>query len=135
MNKNLELQKIVINSVNNIVYLKQNNISSFASIPAKTKKNYIKIAGISLNQQTEICKKQTFTIDLYVFTEGQNNRQIMEIMENLYNNLQNEIYNYITINDNTFINLYNVYGGNYTINENLQNKSWEGHFYINIDIF
>ncbi len=133
MNKGLELQKIVVNSAKNIKYLKENNITVFASVPAKVNIPYIKISNISMNKTQDTSGIQNFTIDLFVATNGKNNCQILEIMENLYNDLYSEINTYIA-SIGTDIQIFNVYNANYSIEEDLKNNIWSGNFYIDIDV-
>lgn len=133
MNKGLELQKIVVNSAKNIEYLKDNNIVVFASIPKNINIPYIKISGLSMNKTQDTSGIQSFTIKLFVVTNGKNNCQILEIMENLYNNLHSEINAYISSFE-TECKIFNVYNENYSISEDLENNVWTGVFCINIDV-
>ena len=130
----LELQKVIINSIENIAYLKQNDIKIFTSIPNDAKRPYIKISNISMNSKQNVNNLQTFTIDCFIATDLSNNCQILEIMENLYKNIAQVINNYTIVEDILKNRIYNVYNINYSISEDLQNSSWIGHFYFDIDV-
>ena len=131
-NVGLEIQKIIIQSAKNIDFLTENNIDIFASVPSRVKLPYIKIAGLLMNKIQPKCNLQSFTIDLFIATNSKNNRQILDIMGELYNNLPDKILNYATYNST--VTIYNIYNLNYEIKEDLPNAVWSGHFYIDIDI-
>ncbi len=131
MIKSLEIQKIVVNSAKNIDYLRLNNVKIFASIPLKIKSPYIKIANISVDNASS--SVNSFTIDLFVTTNGKNNSQILEIMDCLQLKLEESIAQYIENND-TCLKIFNVYGIKYDVSEDLQSNFWYGHFYISIDV-
>ena len=133
VNKSLELQKIVIQSIKNIDVFKQKNIAIYSSIPSRAVLPYIKLASLALNNNPtgEI---KTFTIDLFVATNGKNNRELLEIMENLYDNISSSINNYLATNDDISCAIYNIYNLKYSIQEDLQNNIWNGHFYFDVDL-
>jgi len=133
LNKNLELQKIVIQSVKNIEYLKEKHISIHSSIPSRTIMPYIKLVSLSLNNNP-IGDLKTFTIDLFVATNGKNNRELLEIMENIYDNISSSINNYLATNDDISCAIHNIYNLKYSIQEDLQNSVWNGHFYFDVDL-
>lgn len=135
MNKVLELQKIVVNSAKNIDFFKKNKINVFTSVPHNIKNAYVKITGISLNNTVQIGDIQSFTIDLFVFTKGTNNSQILEIMNCLFLELTDKIYAYTLHQDIEIKNcIFNVYNEKYNITEDMQNNCWNGHFYVDIDM-
>ena len=133
MNKSLEVQKLVIQSVKTIEYINTNKVQVFSSVPMFAKMPYIKLAGLSTeNIGLDI---QRFTIDLFVATNGKNNKQILEIMEELYNNLPEKMNNYLAENQNDFsIIIQDVFTANFNITEDLRNDIWCGHYNIQIDI-
>jgi len=133
-NKSLELQKIIINSVNNIDYLKQQNIKIYSSIPDKIKTPYIKLSCLSMNTKQNVSNIQSFTIELFIATNWKNNKSLLEIMENLYKNIVMEINKYANYNNEIESNIYNIYNLNYKIKENLENNIWNGYFYLDIDL-
>lgn len=135
MNKVLELQKIVVNSAKNIDFLKKNKINVFTSVPHNIKNAYVKITGISLNNTVQIGDIQSFTIDLFVFTKGTNNSQILEIMNCLFLELTDKIYAYTLHQDIEIKNcIFNIYNEKYNVMEDMQNNCWNGHFYVDIDM-
>ena len=134
MNKVLELQKVIVNSAKKIEFLKKNKINIFTSIPNGIKQSYIKIAGIALNNQIQNVDIQNFTIDLFVSTNGKNNSHILEIMNCLFLELSNKIYEYISIDNEMKKFILNIYNIKYDISEELQSDCWNGHFYVDIDI-
>lgn len=133
VNKSLELQKIVIQSIKNIDVFKQKNIAIYSSIPSRAVLPYIKLASLALNNNPtgEI---KTFTIDLFVATKGKNNKDLLEIMETLFNNLNLSINNYLALNEDITCQIYNIYNLKYSIQEDLQNNIWNGHFYFDVDL-
>lgn len=133
-NKSLELQKIIINSVNNIDYLKQQNIKIYSSIPDKIKTPYIKLSCLSMNTKQNVSNVQSFTIELFIATNWKNNKSLLEIMENLYKHIAIEINKYANYNNEIESNIYNIYNLNYKIKENLENNIWNGYFYLDIDL-
>ena len=133
-NKSLELQKIIINSVENIEYLKTNNIKLFVSVPQEIQPPYIKLSSLSMNKLQNISNLQSFSVNLFVATNDKNNYQILEIMESLYKNIAREIEIYKAKNNDIEAKIYNVYNLNYSIEENLQNNMWYGNFNFDIDI-
>ena len=133
MNKVLEVQKIIVNSAKNIEYLQQNKIGIFVSVPSKIKMPYIKVIGLSTNNNlSDDIKKITF--NLFVATTGKSNIQISEIMECLYLELKEKIYEYIDENKDIDIKILNIYNIKYNISENLQNNFWNGCLSIDFDI-
>lgn len=133
-NKSLELQKIIINSVNNIDYLKQQNIKIYSSIPDKIKTPYIKLSCLSMNTKQNVSNIQSFTIELFIATNWKNNKSLLEIMENLYKHIAIEINKYANYKNEIESNIYNIYNLNYKIKENLENNIWNGYFYLDIDL-
>ena len=134
MNKVLELQKVVVNSAKKIEFLKKNKVNIFTSVPNGIKPSYIKIACISLNNQVQNVDIQNFTIDLFVSTNGKNNSQILEIMNCLFLELANKIYEYISANNEMKKSIFNIHNMKYNVSEELQSDCWNGHFYVDIDM-
>ena len=132
--ENLELQKLIIVSLRNIDEIKNNDINVFASIPYRNRMPYIKVSGLKLKENQNACNVRTFAIELFVATNWKNNQQILKIMESIYNNLTKQAEDYANENNLTNINVYNIYNLHYEIEENFQNNTWSGRFYIDVDI-
>lgn len=133
MNKALELQKISIKAINDIEYFKNNNILAYTTIPLKVKIPYIKLYSLKTNIIDNINELQRITIDFFVATNGKTNKQLLEIMETLYNELPDKINQEIN-NCNSELSIYNIFDANFTITEDIKNNIWFGHYIISIDI-
>ena len=133
MNRSLELQKLIMNSIKNIDYIKD-NINIFSSIPDKIKTPYIKISSITANSTENNCRIQKYSIELAIFTRNKNNRNILEIMDSLYENIYNATINQDIAEYNYITTIYNIYNTKYSISEDLQNGFWKGTFYFDIDL-
>lgn len=133
MIESLEIQKIIINSIKDIEYIKKNNVGVFTSVPSKAKMPYIKIASIFMNNSQQNANIKNFTFDLFVVADGKNNSQIFEIMECLFSEIEEKINQYID-KESLDIEILNVFNIKYNIDENFQNNFWNGHFYVDIDV-
>ena len=116
--KSLELQRIIVNSVKNIDYLKTHNVNIFTSVPLSGKAPYIKIVNISFDRQRDT-NIDSFVIDLFVVSDGKNNSKILEIMECLFDELEEKI-NQQTESRNTNIKIFDIYDMKYNVSEDLQ---------------
>ncbi|GEM_PF-4865164 len=132
--KTLKLQQLIIESIEEIDFLKTNGINAFSSIPAKRKMPYIKIAGISLNKNQNSCNIKTFTIDLFIATNWKDNQEIIKIMNEIDENIATKIEQTKQNESYKNINIYNAYNNNYEIKEDLLNGIWCGHFYLDVDL-
>ena len=133
MIKSLEIQKAIVNGIKNAEFLQKNNVKVFISVPSKAKTPYIKIANVLINNCQQNTNIKSFTFDLFVATDSKNNRQILEIMECLFYEIEERVNQYISKN-NLNIEIFNIYNIKYNISENLQSNSWNGHFFVDIDI-
>lgn len=133
MNKTLELQKLSIKAINNIEYFKNNNISAYTTIPLKVKMPYIKLYSLKTNIIENINELQRIAIDFFVAANGKTNKQLLEIMEILYNEFPDKINEEIS-NCNSELSIYNIFDATFTITEDIKNNIWFGHYVISIDI-
>ncbi len=133
MNKALELQKLSIKAINNIDYLKNNNILAYTTIPLKVKIPYIKVYSLKTNIIDNVEELQRITIDFFVATNGKTNKLLLEIMEILYNKFPDKINEEIN-NCNSELSIYNIFDATFTITEDIKNNIWFGHYVISIDI-
>ena len=132
--KSLKLQQIIITSLRNIDFLNENNINVFSSVPTKKHLPYAKIFSISLNKSQNSCNIKTFTIDIFVATNWKDNQMILKIMDNIDENIANQISETISSNAIQDLSIYNIYNNHYDVKEDLQNNTWFGHFYFDIDV-
>ena len=133
MSKSLEVQKLVIQSARSVEYLKQNKIEVYSSVPLFVKMPYIKLAGINTDAVGNGI--QRFTIEFFIATNGKNNKKLLEICENLYNEMPNKLNEIIQNNQNDYtITLCDIYSSNFSILEDLRNDCWCGKYVISIDI-
>lgn len=134
MNKILELQKMLVIVINDIEYLQQNGIKCFISVPNKIRMPYIKLINIEQDMNKHDCAMYHYFIGFFVATNGKNNGQILEIMEHLSNNLNDTTINNTVLKFKSDLSVFHVYNHKYSVSEDLQNNTWYGHFYIDIDI-
>lgn len=134
-NKSLEIQKITISAINNIQQFKNNNIIAYASIPLKIKLPYIKLASLKSSSILGTSNVNRFNVDFFVATNGKNNTTILNIMEIMYRELPNAIFNEIDANKNNIsISVQNIIDMNFSITEDVKNGTWYGYFTVILDI-
>ena len=134
-NKSLEIQKITISAINNIQQFKNNNIIAYASVPLKIKLPYIKLASLKSSSILGASNISRFNVDFFIATNGKNNTTILNIMEVMYRELPNAIFNEIDTNKNNIsVSVQNIIDMNFSITEDIKNGTWYGYFTVILDV-
>ena len=131
--KSLEIQRMVVQAAKNIVFLQQNDINVFASVPARVKMPYVKLLTLNFVPVKEAADVQRIAVSLFVATEGKNNVLLLNIVEALYNHLPSGLEAYCNMHELPF-EIVDIYDANFTINEDLKNAAWTGTYTIILDI-